>query len=306
MDRTLFIRRITLISLLFLLFAAITLPRPAFSGGGQIASGPYSLTIRGGAQSDSGSLGFDGRADYLNPVLNVHLFGTYDLLDDSGGIGEIMKQRYGAGLALSHTHPGKANVFLGAAFINELGENFSHVYAGGKLKVADNALITGSYGIGLGDMKDIKQIQGALAAKSTSWGKLGVVLIAQTGLKANINYYLTDPGDLNISGVEGELSYPVTESTTIGINGSSDLTTKTDVDKNWKSNLFVTYAFGGQKGSPIDVALDKNSPVVWPAILRTSKATTAASTLAISPTATTNAGCSAPASTFTASGGTGP
>lgn len=308
------IHRNIVITLLFfcLTIAHFSLAVPAFSEGRQLVSGPLSFTIRGGGQSDSATIGLDARMDYLNSILNTHIFGTYDLLDAGKGIGEIDNQRYGAGLAISHTFPGMANIFAGTAFINEMSEYFGHAYLGGKIKVADFALISGSYGFGFGHEKEIV-INGTsryLLAESADWAKLGVVLAAQNGLKANLYYYLTDPGDKNISGIEGELSYAVTDSVTIGINGSSDLTTKTDLEKNWKGYLFLTYAFGQQKGSPIDVALDKNNPTVYPMIVRTNKTrtttTTTASSLTISPTNANATGCGVSTVTFTASGGTQP
>jgi hypothetical protein len=268
------------------------------------------LSIRGGGQSDSGSLGFDARADHLNPFLNLHLFGTYDLLDAGAGIGKINNQRYGAGLALSHTFPGMANIFAGSAFVNELGENFGHAYLGGEIKVTDYALISGSYGFGVGNEKRIN-LSGTqyILAESADWTKLGVVLVAQNGMKTNLYYYLTDPGNQNISGIEGELSYPLTESVTMGIKGSSDLTRKTGLDKNWTSYFFLTYAFGGQKGRYIDVALDNNSPVAYPMIIRRHKSassSTSPSALAVSPANPSAIGCSTDTVMFTASGGTPP
>ncbi len=320
MNTILSIHRNVMITLLFfcLTIAHFAMAAPAFSEGREraLVSGPLSFTIRGGGQGDSATVGLDARMDYLNSILNIHIFGTYDLLDAGKGIGEIDNQRYGAGLALSHTFPGMANIFAGTAFINEMSEYFGHAYLGGKIKVTDFALISGSYGFGFGHEKEIV-INGTsryLLAESADWAKLGVVLAAQNGLKANLYYYLTDPGDKNISGIEGEVSYAVTDSVTIGINGSSDLTTKTDMEKNWKSYLFLTYAFGQQKGSPIDVALDKNNPTVYPMVIRTNKTkttTTAASTLTISPasasaTSTLCFGGSNSTVTFTASGGTQP
>ena len=47
-----------------------------------------------------------------------------------------------------------ANIFVGASFINELDEYMGHAYLGGKVKVSDWALITGAYGIGVGNEKD--------------------------------------------------------------------------------------------------------------------------------------------------------
>lgn len=39
------------------------------------------------------------------------------------------------------------------------------------------------------------------------------------------------------------------------------LTLKTDIDRDWRGLAFLTYSFGSQAGSPIDVALERNSPV---------------------------------------------
>ena len=89
-------------------------------------------------------------------------------------------------------------------------------------------------------------------------------MVAPNGLKTNLSYYLTDLGGLNISGIEGEVSYPVTDAVSLGVNGGADLTTKTGVDKNWRSYILLAYSFGGQKGAPMDMALDKNSPVIYP------------------------------------------
>lgn len=300
---------------IFLLFFMLVISVPcgtANTGGRQINGGPYSLTLRGGAQGDSGGVGMDLRTDYLNPVLNLHLFGTYDLLDSSSSIGYMNNQKYGAGLAFSHTYLRSANMFVGASFTNELDEYTGHVYAGGKVKVSDWALITGAYGIGVGNEKTITKAASRFATvESVNWGKLGGTVVAASGLKTNLSYYLTDPGGLNISGVEGEISYPVTDAVSLGVNGGVDLTTKTGVDKNWRSYLLLAYSFGGQKGSPIDMALDKNSPVIYPVVIRkvaagATVAEVAASTLSISPTAAINGGCSAGPSTFTASGGTAP
>ena len=295
---------------LSLILSVLMLPVIVNAGSGDIISGPYSLTIRGGGQNDSASMGIDVRADYLNPLLNLHLFGTYDQLDGGSSIGEVKNNRYGAGLAISHTYLGKANAFIGTSFINELDETFGHAYVGGKLKVSDNALISASYGVGFGDEKKIiRNSSWLFLAEAADWLKLGGVLVANNGLKANLYYYLTGPGDENISGVDGEISYPVTDSIIIGLRGSADLTDKEDIDKNWQSYLFLTYSFGTQKGSRIDVALDKNNPVEYPKIIRKNKARTVAaavSTLAISPTSADAFGCSSDTVTFTASGGTPP
>lgn len=316
MRRLLADKRIFLNAPLLILFFTIALflrPLDALSEERQINSGPHSITIRGGGVDDSAAVGIDAREDLLNPFLNLHLFGTFDMLDAGKGIGKVANQKAGAGLALSHTYPERANIFAGTAFINEAGEYFEHAYLGAKLKAADYALISGSYGFHIGP---IRKIPGQYdVAESVDWGKLGVVLAAQNGFKTNIYYYMADPGSRNISGIEGEVSYPVTSATTVGLTGSSDVSEKSSVDRNWRGFMYVSYAFGdGPKGNPINIALDKNNPVAYPKIIRSTSpvaapapaATAAKSALAISPTAATNAGCSAAASVFTASGGTGP
>ena len=294
--------------LLFLFFTLMLLvqPRPAASGGGEVVSGPYSLTIRGGAYSDSATFGGDARADYIKPFLNVHLFGTFDWLEGSNGVGEYDSQRFGAGIAFSHTYPGKANVFFGTSFINELEEYFGHAYLGGKVKVSDNALLSASYGQGLGpDMKITKNLTKFLTAKSANWAKAGAVYVAPGGIKTNLYYYLIDPGGVNISGLEGEVSYFATESISVGVTGSGDFTTKTDLDRNWSAQAFVAYAFGSQKGALIDVALDKNNPIAYPFVMRPSSSLIASAqcTLSISPGSEITS-CGGADITFTASGGT--
>jgi hypothetical protein len=89
------------------------------------------------------------------------------------------------------------------------------------------------------------------------------------GIKTNLYYYLKDPGGRNISGIEGEVSYPVTEAFTVGVSGSGDLNTNTDIDREWNSQLFVAYSFGAQRGTAIDVALDKNNPIAYPKVIPT-------------------------------------
>lgn len=279
---------------------------PARSEGRQIVSGPYSLSVHGGSINDSATVGVDARTDFLNPVLNLHIFGSYDLMDASSGLGVVDNERYGAGFALSHTYAKRANVFVGTAFINEANEYFGHAYLGGKVKVSETTLLSASYGVGLGPDRSInKKLTRYLTAQSVDWGKLGAVYVTPDGFKTNLYYYLTDPGGENISGLEGEASYPVMDSVTVGINGSADLTRRTEIDRDWKGYAFLTYAFGSQRGTPIDVALDKNSPIAYPKVLRAKGSRAAISTLSISPTATTNLGYGGPASTFTASGGTG-
>ena len=99
--------------ILILAFVILSIPKVAESEGRLINSGPYSITLRGGANSDSAALGLDAGANFLDPVLNFHLFGTYDVLNASNGIGEVDNQRFGAGFAFSKTYPDKANVFVG-------------------------------------------------------------------------------------------------------------------------------------------------------------------------------------------------
>jgi hypothetical protein len=270
-----------------------------------LAGGPYSMTLRGGGRDNAGTVGLDLNADYLNPFLNFHLFGTYDGLDTSSRIGQVESNRYGAGLALSHTYPGRANVFIGAATMRELNEYFAHAYLGVQVKTSDSVLVNGSYGVGIGNAKSIIKAGAKLGtAESADWGKLGVTWVAENGLKANLSYYLTDPGDLNISGLEAGLSYPLTERVTMGVTGGGDLNKKTGVEKNWQSFLTLSYAFGGRKGNPVDLALEQSSPAIYPVVVR--KAARSQSTLAISPTSAVNGGCSSAASVFTASGGTPP
>ncbi len=302
--------------LLFLFFTLMLLvhPRPAASGSGEVVSGPYSLTIRGGSYSDSATFGGDARADFINPFLNTHLFGTYDQMDASSGLGLVDTQRYGAGFALSHTYQGKANLFLGTSFINELNKYFGHAYIGGKVKVLDNALLSASYGQGIGPYMHItKNLTRFITAKSVNWLKAGAVYVAPGGIKTNLYYYLTDPGGVNISGLEGKLSYPVAEAITVGIIGSGDLTEETNVDRHWSAQAFATYAFGSQTGAPIDVALDTNNPVAYPMVIYPPPDKTPAGTpptvtcaITISPTSATIGACSEESATFTAIGGVAP
>ncbi|RJP22386.1 MAG: hypothetical protein C4529_05620 [Deltaproteobacteria bacterium] len=242
---------------------------PAEEAGRQIVSGPVSFTVRGGGESDSGMIGVDGRVDYLTRLINLHLFGTYEFLDSGGGIGEVDNQRYGGGIAFSHTYPGKANAFVGTAFIRELGDNFGHAYLGGKVKLSDYALLSGTYGFGFGDVKQVQSAASTfLAAESVDWIKAGFVLVGSNGVKLNLYYHMTDPSDRQISGFDGEFSYPIHDDLTIGLSGAADLESKENIETNWRSSLFLTYAYGAQKGSPIDVALDKNNPIEYPRVLR--------------------------------------
>lgn len=293
--------------------AVASMPSSVSAQERQINGGPYSLTLRGGAQGDSPGIGFDLRADYINPLLNLHLFGTYDLFDASSQIGDVDSQRFGAGLAVSHTYPRKANVYAGTSMINELGEYFGHVYVGGKVKASDTMLLTGSYGLGISNQKAVtKALARFTTAEAANWVRAGFTLIEPNGLKASLNYYITDPTGLDISGIDGAISYPVTDFWTLGVNAGVDIRARSDIDRNWSSYAFMTYSFGARMGTPFEVALDRNSPAVYPIVLRTlnPSASSPASTLALSQSSDYVFGCSYPYSggtvTFTASGGTAP
>ncbi len=290
--------------------AGPALPAAADESDREIVRGPYVFSVRGGAQSDSASAGADGRVDFLNPAINIHLFATYDRLDDGRGIGEIDDQRYGGGLALSHTFSGRVNLFAGGSAISELDESFSHAYLGGKVRFGDHAIVSASYGFGLGDPREITAgTARSLLAEAVNWGKLGVVLVGGNGWKGSFLYRLTDPGEESISGAEGSLSYPVTDAFTIGVAGDSDITTEEGVDRNWRGYVVASYAFGGQKGTPIEIALEKNDPVAYPVVLRMEGKAPAAGggvPLTISPTSPMVGGCSAGSVIFTASGGAPP
>lgn len=296
----------------FLFLACLLLlPISAVAADRQIVSGPYSLSVRAGGEHNSEALGIDARLDYLTKMINLHLQGTYDWLNAGRGLGEIDNQKYGVAAALSHTYPGVANAYVGTAFSREMDENFGHAYLGGKVKVTDYALLSAAYGLGFGGVKEIRKVTSRfVGAEAVDWLKAGVILANSQGGKANVYYTLTDPGDLNISGVEGELSYPVLDFLTAGVRGNADLSSKTDVWRNWSGFAFLTYAFGDQKGNPIDVALEKNNPVAMPVVLKKSLVAAAPAPggpLAISPTNPSAVGCSStPGVTFTASGGTPP
>ena len=276
--------------------------------GRQLVGGPYSLTIRGGGENNSGAMGIDARYDRLDPLANIHLFGTFDLLESGRGLGEIDNKKYGAGFAVSHTYTGKANAFAGTAFLHEGDATFGHAYLGGKWKVNEFAILSGAYGLGFGNEKILRRSGVPVnLAESADWFKGGVVLADSSGWKANAYYVLTDPGDLQISGVEGEVSFPVLDFLTVGVNGTRDLTETSGSIRNWKAFLFLTYAYGDQKRSPIDLALEKNNPVEYPRIVRRAiAAAPVAGTLAISPTSASATGCSTTTVAFTASGGTPP
>jgi len=289
---------------------ATSAPVPAFaeSPGRQLVGGPYSLTIRGGGENSSGALGVDARYDRFDSLVNVHLFGAFTLLEDDRGIGAIDDRKFGAGLAFSHTYPGRANAFVGTAVLREGDETFGHVYLGGKWKLNDFSILSGAYGFGLGNEKVLRRNGVAVSlAESADWLKAGLVLVNRDGWKANAYYVLTDPGDLKISAVEGEISYPVLNFLTVGVNGNRDLNEKSGSIRNWKGFLFATYAYGDRKQSPIDMALERNNPAEYPRVVRRTVAPAAAGgPLAVSPTNPTATGCSTDIVTFTASGGTPP
>ncbi len=114
-----------------------------------------------------------------------------------------------------------------------MGGNFGYAYFGGKVKVTDFALIPASYGFGFGPERSVinpDSLTTFIGAEAKDWFKTGVVLVEGHGLKGNAYYVLTDPGNLQSSGIEGELSYPLWDNLTIGINGSCDLTSKSNLD----------------------------------------------------------------------------
>lgn len=254
------------------LLLALLLVSPLSGWGGddrQLSSGPISLSVRGGAVNDSAALGFDGRMDYLNRYLNLHLFGTIDLLDSGRGEGRISNTRYGGGIALSHTYAKMVNVYVGTSLLREMDKNFGHIYLGGKVKLTEYALLSASYGFGFDKARVTESFASSyLTAEAVDWMKLGGTLVSGQGLKANAYYHLTDPAGQRISGIDGEISYAVLGNLSIGVNGSYDITERANQSRNWRSALFVTYAFGGQTGSPINIALDKNNPIEYPQVIR--------------------------------------
>ena len=303
-------------SLFLILTALLAFPLSVWAANDrQLDSGPFSFSLRGGAVNDSPALGVDGRVDYLNQLLNVHLFGTFDWLGDGQGEGEISNMRYGGGLALSKTFDRRVNVFAGASLIREMDENFGHAYLGGKLKLTDYAILSASYGFGFDSANKInKSLTTYISAEAMDWLKVGGALVDGQGLKANLYYHLTDPGNQRISGIDGELSYAVLNNLTVGANGSCDLTEKGNLERNWRTSLFVTYAFGSQKGSPIDIALDKNNPIEYPQIIRKTvqKGVITAGTPSGGPLSITQSGSSVPSCISSSSiklmvvGGVGP
>lgn len=247
------------------IFLSVVIPVQGYAAD-NVVSGPFSLTVLGGGQNDTLFTGIEGRLDFLNPALNVHIFGLYDALDAGRGRGKLDNQRYGAGIAVSHTYPGKANAFAGVSFINEIGKNFAHAYIGGKYKLSDKALLTASYGHGFGPEREFIRNGKLIQYEADDWVKGGAVIVPNDKVKANIYAYLESPAEKNIFGLEGEVSYYLQESIAVGVRGMADLTRKGDLDRNWKAALFVTYSFGGKKGKLIDVALDKNQPTLFPRV----------------------------------------
>ncbi|RMG71027.1 MAG: hypothetical protein D6710_06550, partial [Nitrospirae bacterium] len=261
--------RVYFVMSFFIIFALFLSPQKANSESRPIVDGPFSLTLKGGGNSDSGTIGLEARYDYISPLINLHLFGKYDWLDSGNGIGEIDNKSYGAGLALSHTYQRTANAYIGTSFLHELDKTFWHAYLGGKYKINSNIIVNGSYGIRFSGIKKISLSKDLnLEARAVNWLKIGAVYVADNGFKGKLYYYLNDPGDENISGIEGEISYPFTDAVTVGIRGSTDISTESNIDKNWKTLLFITYAFGEHRGKPIDIALDKNNPIEYPRIIR--------------------------------------
>jgi hypothetical protein len=296
---------IILVTLLTLIFSFTAW---AESGDRQVVSGPFSFSVRGGAENDSAAMGFDGRLDYLNPLLNVHLFTTFDLLDGGRGQGKINNNRYGTGIAFSHTIANTANLYAGTSFIRELDKYFGHAYLGGKVRLTDYALLSASYGFGFDNKKVVQDsVASYTVAEAVDWFKVGGVLVDKYGWKANLYYYLSDTSHQQISGIEGELSYPVLDYLTVGVNGGSDLSDRSNQDRSWRSFAFMTYAFGGQKANPIAVALDKNNPIEYPRVVRTviSKSAPTVTSLVISQSITTTVVCQENV-TFTVSGGVAP
>ena len=200
-------------------------PGPAASESRPAASVPHTLFLHSGAAKNSATFGADGKVDINNPVLNVRFFDTYNIIDASHGIKLVDSKSYRVALALSHTSPRKANTFFETAFLNELSESFANIYANRNIPVSQAILL------------------------SVDWDRLGAIYVTPTGFKSTLYYYLSDLGGDNISGFEGEVSYPVTDSVRIGVKGRADLSKRSTVDRDWKSFAFVTYAFGSQKGT---------------------------------------------------------
>ncbi len=303
-------------SALALLSLVVLAVFPAVTGAAdQVHDGPFSLSLHGGGRSDSASAGIEARADYINPGINLHLFSLFDWLSDSGPIGAVDEKRIGGGLAISHTFPDRANVYLGTSVLREMDETFSHVYGGLKYKMSGNALVTVSYGAGLTGRKFIPASANTwFEAEAADWLKAGGVVVGHNGLKTKLNYYLTDPGDRNISGVEAEVAYPINPQLTIGLRGSSDITSKSNIERNWQAFGFVNYRFGDGGSVPVlELSLDRNNPIEYPVVLRTEAMNVApvggggdVAALTVSPSTATVVGYTDDSVTLTASGGTPP
>lgn len=239
---------------------------PAVYAADQIVSGPFSLTVNSGARNDSGYIGLEGRLDYLNPVINFHAVALYDILDSHQGMGAIDTERYGAAVALSHTYAKKANAYIGFSLLNEMGHNFTHAYMGGKLKLTDHFIASAAFGIGFGPEHFIDPNNDGLGilAEAENWVKVGGIYVFDNALKTNLYAYMNSVGQDNIFGVEGQISYPLTEALTIGLRGMTDIGRRHNSDTNFNVTAFLTYAYGSQKGTVIDVALEKNNPISFP------------------------------------------
>jgi len=291
---------------LAILLAALPRLAVADGGAGEVVCGPYTLSAHGGGQSDSSAAGVDGRADFLNPFLSFHLFGTYSRLDDERSIGQVDNKTFGGGVALSHTFAHVANVFAGYAFLNEVGESFGHAYVGGKFKLGARTLVSAAYGFGLGDAKQVASNPAGIAgAESVDWAKAGMEYVGGNGWKANLRYRISDPSGQSISGAEGGFSYPLTPAMSVGVSGDYDITTRDNIGRNWRGLIFFAYTFGREKAASVDVALDKSDVVIYPVVLR-AVGSGAAGALSISPTSPTVLGCSQGSQIFTASGGAPP
>jgi len=193
-------------------------PGPASCESLRVAGDPHAIF-----QHNNATGGWSSRTDTNNPVLNVRIFDTYNIIDASHGVALADNPSYRVALALTQTTPQKANTFFETDFLNELGESVANIYANRKVKVSQTMLI------------------------SVDWDRLGAVYMAPTGFKTTLFYYLSDLGGDNISGFEGELSYPVSDSVRIGVKGKADISKRSALDRDWKSFAFVTYAFGSEK-----------------------------------------------------------
>lgn len=218
-------------SLPILLFAVICTdmlllrPGPAASEGLQTTGSANSLSLNDGAADGPAAIGPDNKAGPFSPVLNVRFFGAYDITGAYHRLALIDNQRYWARFSLTRTPPAKPDVFFETDFMNELSEYITGIYANRNLKLSEAMLI------------------------SVDWGRLGAAYVTPAGLKTTLYYYFSVPRGENISGFEGEVSYPVTDSVRLGVKGRAGLSKDSDQDRDWKSFAFVTYAFGSQKGA---------------------------------------------------------